>query len=75
MNQTFGRIYGGNNPTHGVYTQESLKNWGERAVAISHHWTAAAADEAANKETAGRGVPCVTVKYTIVDGSDMEKHH
>lgn len=64
MKQTFGNIYGGNNPTHGVYTQNSLNVWGERAVAISHHWTAAAAEEAAKKETESRRVPCVVVEYT-----------
>jgi hypothetical protein len=63
MKSDFGKIYGGNNPTHGVYTANNLHIWGDRAVAISHHWTADAANEAAAKETASRHESCVVVAY------------
>ncbi|MEN6533066.1 MAG: hypothetical protein ABFD89_05345 [Bryobacteraceae bacterium] len=65
IKQSFGNIYGGNNPTHGVYTRAALDTWGERAVAISHHWTAVAAEEAAARESAARREPCVAVEYTL----------
>jgi hypothetical protein len=64
MKQQFGKIYGGNNnPTHGVYTENNIKVWGDRATAISHHWSKDEADAAAKKESELRREPCVVVVY------------
>lgn len=61
MKTSFGKIYGKNTPTHAVYAENNLAHWGERTVAISHHWSAAAAEKAAEKETALRGEKCIVV--------------
>lgn len=63
MKQSFGKIYGGKNPTHGVYTENSLHVWGERAVAISHHFSEKSAEEIARSETVIRGAKCIAVEY------------
>lgn len=45
-----GKIYpAGHAPTFGVYHKDALGQWGERAVAISHHWSKDAADKEASK--------------------------
>jgi len=50
-------------PPNGVYTENNLKVWGGRATAISHHWSQAAAELAANKETKLLQEPCKVVQY------------
>ena len=64
MKQQFGKIYGSNdNPPHGVYTLNNIKVWGDRATAISHHWSRDEADAAAKKENAARNEPCAVLNY------------
>jgi hypothetical protein len=63
MKQQFGKNYGGNNPTHGVYVANNIEVWGDRATAISHHWSKDEAEAAAKKESVRGGVPCVVVIY------------
>lgn len=61
--EQFGGIYGGKNPTHGVYSAASLEQWGPAAQAISHHWSEQAAAEACSRETKSRGYVCIVVQF------------
>jgi hypothetical protein len=66
ITQDFGGIYKGNNPTHGVYVAEALQQHGNKAVAVSHHWSEKSASETAASETVIKGRACVVVEYEIL---------
>lgn len=63
MINRFGQIYGGNNPTHGVYLSDSVAEWGRNAKAISHHWSESAAKIAKEASEYATGHAHVIVAY------------
>lgn len=66
MAQDFGKIYTGNNPTHGVYREADLAQHGERASAVAHHWTALAAFSCVHSQNILEGVPHAVVAYNKI---------
>lgn len=63
LEQDFGGIYNGNNPSHGVYVSDDLILLGRYATAISHHWSYETALKHAQAESRLRQTPCVVVEY------------
>jgi len=61
--EQFGQIYSGNKPTHAVYSEASLRQWGLEARAISHHWSSEEAEAACKRETASRHDFCIVLAF------------